>query len=816
MNYRAYIKDCLELNERPKAIIPIQDGNYSEDLLSNATASFDTYETVPKEIQNGDVFCLFKPNGKVVYQGIITSIEDKTINCDQILSILRGSWFYILEEKDYLEQEIANVISRFMKHQVADLVTTLPTANYENWKLRKLYLKKNGSKYEQYYINRLGNGSDKEPYKYSLDRLGKEASDGSSGFEPYDLTEAQYKTVTDDLMIRKYNQFTINYEGSQRLHLTASDTDHEVIEMEDFIYSLYESYGVVVEINIPYDSGCTITVKTPSYDSTKIAMNSKSILSIAPRKETAEYNKLVIMYSNGAYRASYYATPNGIVDSDESTDRLPVVNTKIVFSDDELEDIKYENLKDEIYNHEINFEMYFDSNLYDWESWKLGMPLSVYYKEEVYNSYFTGYSSRLSKDSHTVNVTCGIVRSKLTDKIKKKTSTSSKNGSNAKVGGSGLSDVTTKTYVDEGNTAVNDRIDGLATVASTGSYNDLSNKPNVTNISGFGAGKTLKTLTETDGKIAATFQDISITKSQISDFPTIPAAVAVKGNAESSYRTGNVNLTPANIGAVNKAGDTMTGALTVQNKNIIVKETDITKDTTPSSNTYGQGFYLTDSAGGTLGFVRPLSLTNGNEGVYFGTTRTVGDSSITNALYMYVASNGDYRVGVSNAAAWRSGIDAAQTSHTHGNITSDGDMTATAAIASGDRLVINDESASKLTSSSLTFGSSTTTFLANNGTWKTPSGTIAGGFGGIDTSNKIATKSSALKSSGTTTVSWTATEDCLVIWTGYSGGYATSYIDNVDVYGVSPIPVASGSVVKKTCTDNNTSLSIGFIAFGIK
>ena len=30
---------------------------------------------------------------------------------------------------------------------------------------------------------------------------------------------------------------------------------------------------------------------------------------------------------------------------------------------------------------------------------------------------------------------------------------------------------------------------------------------------------------------------------------TIPAAVAVKGNAETSYRTGNVNLTPANIGA---------------------------------------------------------------------------------------------------------------------------------------------------------------------------------------------------------------------------------------------------------------------------
>ncbi len=39
----------------------------------------------------------------------------------------------------------------------------------------------------------------------------------------------------------------------------------------------------------------------------------------------------------------------------------------------------------------------------------------------------------------------------------------------------------------------------------------------VDDITGFGAGKTLATLTETDGKIAATFQDIAITESQITD-----------------------------------------------------------------------------------------------------------------------------------------------------------------------------------------------------------------------------------------------------------------------------------------------------------
>lgn len=66
-----------------------------------------------------------------------------------------------------------------------------------------------------------------------------------------------------------------------------------------------------------------------------------------------------------------------------------------------------------------------------------------------------------------------------------------------------------------------------------GTYNSSGNKVatvstvtnaiqalDVSNISGFGAGKTLSALSETDGKISATFQDISITKSQVSDFPT--------------------------------------------------------------------------------------------------------------------------------------------------------------------------------------------------------------------------------------------------------------------------------------------------------
>lgn len=50
---------------------------------------------------------------------------------------------------------------------------------------------------------------------------------------------------------------------------------------------------------------------------------------------------------------------------------------------------------------------------------------------------------------------------------------------------------------------------------------------------------------------------------EIQNPPTIPAAVAVKGNAESTYRTGNVNLTPDNIGALAASGGTVGGNLAV-------------------------------------------------------------------------------------------------------------------------------------------------------------------------------------------------------------------------------------------------------------
>lgn len=78
---------------------------------------------------------------------------------------------------------------------------------------------------------------------------------------------------------------------------------------------------------------------------------------------------------------------------------------------------------------------------------------------------------------------------------------------------------------------------------------------------------------------------------------------------------------------------------------------------------------------------------------------------------------GDGAGGVTAATA---GTDYAAASHSHGNLTSGGDITATApTIANGDQIIINDNSASKITNGPTFDGSTTTKALTPKGTWET-------------------------------------------------------------------------------------------------
>ena len=84
---------------------------------------------------------------------------------------------------------------------------------------------------------------------------------------------------------------------------------------------------------------------------------------------------------------------------------------------------------------------------------------------------------------------------------------------------------TTYSFADSYNASTNK---GATVATVTNAINALD----VTDISGFGTGKTLATLKEENGKVSATFQNISITKSQVSDFSHAHGNIANGGTLQ--------------------------------------------------------------------------------------------------------------------------------------------------------------------------------------------------------------------------------------------------------------------------------------------
>ena len=141
----------------------------------------------------------------------------------------------------------------------------------------------------------------------------------------------------------------------------------------------------------------------------------------------------------------------------------------------------------------------------------------------------------------------------------------------------------------------------------------------VSNITGFGAGKTLSTLTETDGKISATFQNISIGVSQITDFPSIPTLIS--GSAGQVYGWSSTGPEAQSIFAgVNASGTSMYATRTGANT-LALPDTGITAGTYGAVQVNSKGLAI--AGGQTLVFASSLSdtkldaLVNGGCGIVY-------------------------------------------------------------------------------------------------------------------------------------------------------------------------------------------------------
>lgn len=112
------------------------------------------------------------------------------------------------------------------------------------------------------------------------------------------------------------------------------------------------------------------------------------------------------------------------------------------------------------------------------------------------------------------------------------------------------------------------------------------------------------------------------------------------------------------IGAVNKAGDTMTGDLVIHKSSpaISLRESSYTVGTVPSATMWRPRLYFNDSANVNVGHIGGVYTAANLTGIQLETQRPINGSTVYNAVTLYIDNNGTRSVSVSDAAIWRSAI----------------------------------------------------------------------------------------------------------------------------------------------------------------
>lgn len=239
--------------------------------------------------------------------------------------------------------------------------------------------------------------------------------------------EGKLKNIIDtdfigssDPMVADRFPFTVTASGQTTGSLEEKEATF-VMDFETLLFQMYDLYGIITDISVPFRGTPTIRIAKSSASSVKVGNNVLQVRNMTPFTEVFEANKLVIYNKEGTtLRGTYYTTPQGITTNANSPLRLPVTKTVFIFdTDTPLNDIKAANLQEQIYNHRITFDLLLNNGLYDFYAWELGMPLEIWYNGAYYSTIFTGYSMAkdMNVDVAAVSITCGRVRNTLTERL---------------------------------------------------------------------------------------------------------------------------------------------------------------------------------------------------------------------------------------------------------------------------------------------------------------------------------------------------------------------------------------------------------------
>ncbi len=278
-------------------------------------------------------------------------------------------------------------------------------------------------------VNDIDNGEDEESHEIETNQILGVFDDNWLWRQPNkttieaslkDIIDTDFKGNADPYMRVKYN-YTVTTTTSTTATFPENDRSNYVVKFEKFLYDIYNIYGVLVDIDVPFNGASSISIGKNEAPQIKVGNNVLAIKNLSPISEIVGNNKLIVYSRDGLlHRGTYYAAPNGQIGT-TSTDRYPKIKTVYVFSDeDPIEKIVSDNLPTQMYNHQVTFDLVLENNLYNFQNMAIGQSLGIWKNGEYYDSVMTGYemSFREGEDIMSVRVICGKARVGLDSYIK--------------------------------------------------------------------------------------------------------------------------------------------------------------------------------------------------------------------------------------------------------------------------------------------------------------------------------------------------------------------------------------------------------------
>jgi|LGOV01.1.fsa_nt_gb hypothetical protein len=239
------------------------------------------------------------------------------------------------------------------------------------------------------------------------------------------IIENYFVNSADTLFNKSYINITIDPLLSTLVGSVQFEDDKN-IKFIDYSNLIYNSFGVYMEITLdPNVASKSLNIYITAATKNKILKDNTEIIQnisiIQNNKNIVNRLNLLPKVENiiDIVAKDYYLlSDNTTTEDDTDINRLdPIINKVKFFKDgDDLDAIASQELKGNIYNHLIEFDLIEDNSIIKFlEDFILRDTFTLLFDNQTYFSLFTGYI--LTSQSNVVKLKYGKVRNKLTEKL---------------------------------------------------------------------------------------------------------------------------------------------------------------------------------------------------------------------------------------------------------------------------------------------------------------------------------------------------------------------------------------------------------------